>query len=92
MKDSRLTKLADICVNFSTKVQPGDYVQIVGDYQVADSFINLLYEKTLEAGGNPIVTLQSKRLMEIFYKKVKLGYDYDALHNVPRPGDGTAGS
>lgn len=72
MSDPRLAKLADICVNFSTKVKPGDYVQIIGDYQVADSFITLLYEKTLEAGGNPIVTLESKRLMEIFYKKAAL--------------------
>jgi aminopeptidase len=69
VKNSRLAKLADICVNFSTKIKPGDYVRIAGDYKVADSFINLLYEKTLEAGGNPMVDLKSDRLRELFYKK-----------------------
>lgn len=68
MFDIRLAKLADICVSFSTKVQSGDWVRIAGDYLVAAPFMDLLYEKVLLAGGNPIIYHQSNRLREIFFK------------------------
>lgn len=56
MKDARLDKLADVLVNFSTKVQPGENVLINAIGNVAD-LVKALIRKVYEAGGNPYVQL-----------------------------------
>lgn len=69
MIDPRLEKLADIVVNYSTAVKPGDWVRIRGDYLVATPFFHLLFEKVLEAGGNPTLEIQSNEINEIMFTK-----------------------
>ncbi|MGE5702851.1 MAG: aminopeptidase [Clostridia bacterium] len=56
MKDARLEKLADVLVNYSTKVQPGENVLIHAIGNVSE-LVKALIRKTYEAGGNPYVQL-----------------------------------
>jgi len=65
MTDPRTTKLADILVNYSTKVQPGDWVQILADIP-AMPLVNELYKSILTAGGFPTVNFASGQLTEIY--------------------------
>jgi len=41
MKDARMTKLADVLVNYSVGVKPGDWVIIQGDMLTAPLFGNM---------------------------------------------------
>ncbi len=56
MKDPRLTKLADLLVNYSVEIKPGQTVLLQGS-TAAESLIKELYIKVLEAGGHPITML-----------------------------------
>ena len=65
MADIRDKKLAEILVNYSTKVQPGDWVHI----RIASAAIPLAREvliAVLEAGGNPTYTMRADTLSEAF--------------------------
>jgi aminopeptidase len=64
--DPRTTKLADILVNYSTKVKKGDKVAIRGDI-AALPLLNEVLRYTLKAGGLPMIVLDSDELMETFY-------------------------
>jgi len=61
MSDSRLNKLADVLVNYSTKVREGDWVHIVAGWQ-ALPLVQAVQTQVLRAGGNPSVTLESQDL------------------------------
>ncbi len=61
MSDQRLTKLADVLVNYSTKVKQGDWVHIHANWQ-AVSLVKEVQTHVLKAGGNPSVTLESQDL------------------------------
>jgi aminopeptidase len=52
MTDPRVAKLADLIVNYSLQLQPGDLVRIDGG-TVAAPFILELYRAALRAGANP---------------------------------------
>ncbi len=52
MRDSRLEKLADVIVRYSTRVKPGDLVSIVSEPD-ALPLIEAVYERVLKAGGHP---------------------------------------
>lgn len=52
MNDPRIAKLADVLVNYSTSVQPGEWVGILGDV-AALPLIRAVYEAVVRAGGNP---------------------------------------
>ncbi len=52
MRDPNVTKLADVLVNFSTRVKPGDLVRISGD-PVAMPLLEALHEAVVRAGGHP---------------------------------------
>lgn len=71
MTDPRLAKLADVLVNYSTKVKQGDLVRIAGD-RVAESLIVEVYQQVLRAGGNPIVRMTAAECDELM---LKLGSD-----------------
>src|SRR4051794_8978596 len=67
MRDPRLTKLAEVLVNYSVGVKPGQLVRVSGS-AVASPLIVELYRAVLAAGGNPFVQMSPDDLDEIFYK------------------------
>ena len=52
MSDSRVEKLADVLVNYSTAIKPGDRVMIQGK-TVSEPLIREVYAKVVQAGGHP---------------------------------------
>jgi len=56
MSDIRQERLADLLVNYSTEVQKGEWVGILGDVE-ALPVLRHVYTKVLEAGGNPSLML-----------------------------------
>jgi aminopeptidase len=67
MRDPRLTKLADVLVNYSVGVKPNQLVLIRGS-TLAEPLILELYEKVLLAGGHPKVNMAPDQLDELFFK------------------------
>lgn len=63
MKDPRIIKLADLLVNYSVKVQPGDWVLITG-HMAAEPLISEVLRAVLQAGGNPQTLMGSDDLGE----------------------------
>ena len=64
MRDPRLDKLADVLVNFSTRVKPGDLVAIAAE-ATAMPAIEAVAEAVLKAGGNPFWLPRSEQLTEV---------------------------
>ena len=67
MPDPRLMKLADVLVNFSTRVKQGDWVYITAGRQ-AVPLVKEVMERVLAAGGRPSVNLECDELDEVFQK------------------------
>ncbi len=65
MSDPRLSKLADVLVNYSTKVRPGDWVHINAG-RVAVPLVREVVAAALAAGGHPTVSLDCDDLEEAF--------------------------
>jgi aminopeptidase len=66
MKDARMNKLADVLVNYSVGVRPGDWVIIRGD-MLTVPMIEEIYRFVLKAGGHPNIQFGGTNLSEIFY-------------------------
>ena len=54
MADIRIEKLADLLVNYSVEVKPGDKVVIQGE-TTGEPLIKAVFTKVLQAGGHPLV-------------------------------------
>jgi aminopeptidase len=54
MTDLRIEKLAEVLVDYSTEVQPGDRVVVTGD-TLAEPLLKAVYTKVLQAGGHPLL-------------------------------------
>lgn len=67
MVEPRTSKLADILVNYSIKVKPGDWV-IVNGSAIALPLIKEVYEKVIKAGGNPNVLLVDDTMQETKFR------------------------
>jgi aminopeptidase len=67
MPDPRVEKLADMLVNYSVAVKPGDRVLLQGP-TTAVPLIKAVYAKVLEAGGLPLTVASIPELNEIFYR------------------------
>ncbi len=67
MRDQRLDKLADVIVNYSTGVKPGQLVRVTGD-PVATPLMEALYEALIKAGAHVIVKMSPDSFNEIFYR------------------------
>jgi aminopeptidase len=78
MADPRVEKLAQLMVNYSTSIKPGDKVAITGD-TLAEPLIKAVYRCVLEAGGFPFTMLSLNGLEEIFFKYA----NRDQLQHVP---------
>jgi aminopeptidase len=57
MKDPRTEKLADLLINYSISVRPGDRV-IIRSWTPAEPLLNVLYGRVLAAGGYPFLDLK----------------------------------
>lgn len=80
MADIRVEKLAELLVNYSVKVKPGDKTAIMGD-SLAEPLLKAIYVNVLKAGGYPYLILSPGGLDELFYKHASEGQ----LKFVPPP-------
>jgi len=53
--DARIEKMAEVLINYSTTVQPGDRVLIRGTSPAAEPLVQALYQKSLRAGGETFI-------------------------------------
>ncbi|MBW7474490.1 aminopeptidase [Paenibacillus oenotherae] len=65
MADPRIEKLAEVLVNHSVKVQPGERVLIIGASETAP-LIKEVYRRVLRAGGHPITQISLAEMDKIF--------------------------
>ena len=67
MSDLRVKKLANVLVNYSTEVRPGDLVTITGG-QLAQPLLLAVYEEVLRAGGNPVLQVTLPAALESLFE------------------------
>ena len=65
--DVRIEKLAELLVDYSVAVKPGDEVAIEGDAAAAP-LVKAVYARVLQAGGNPLLLIQPEGISELFFK------------------------
>lgn len=68
MADNRVRKFAQILVDYSTRVQPGDRVAVTAT-TAAEPVVRALYELILERGGHPHLLLDLPGQDEMFFAK-----------------------
>lgn len=68
MSDPRLDKMADILVNYSNKVQPGDWCIVLAN-MVAEPLVDEIAKHILRAGGYPSINFNSDRVSETMYRE-----------------------
>lgn len=68
MSDPRVQKLADLLVNFSVAVQPGDKVLLRSNLG-AMPLLTASYRAVIQAGGHPVVAYFDDSLTEILLKE-----------------------
>jgi aminopeptidase len=66
MSDPRIEKLADMLVNYSVGIKPGDKTIIEGN-EMARPLVIAIYKKVLQAGGFPFLLLSMAGMDEILY-------------------------
>ncbi len=67
MADIRVEKLAELLVNYSVAVKPGDKTAIMGD-SAAEPLLKAIYVNVLKAGGYPYLISSPGGMDELFYK------------------------
>ncbi len=67
MRDPRVTNLARILVEHSTKVGEGDVCTIEGE-SAAEPLLQAVYEEVLKAGGHPIVNMALEEQSSAYFK------------------------
>ena len=80
MADPRVVKLANLLVNYSVEVKPGDKVMIGGGL-TTQPLMEETYRAVVKAGGHPLVRWHHNTLQEIMLKE---GND-DQLTHIPEP-------
>ncbi len=80
MTDTRIEKLADVLINYSVAVRPGNKVWINGG-PLAEPLLRAIYAQVLHAGGHPFVTLSLPGASELLFR---YGSD-EQLQHVPAP-------
>ena len=68
MRDPRIAHVADILVNYSTRLQPGEEVLIQGS-TVAEPMLLEIYRAALRAGAHPLLMVQPSEAQEIFMRE-----------------------
>jgi len=67
MRDERVEDLANLLVNYSVAVKPGDRVAIRGS-TAAEPLIKQLAASVLGAGGHPLMIMEPAQFDPVFYK------------------------
>ena len=67
MSDLRRRRLADLLVNYSTAVQAGDWVGILGDFGSLP-ILRDVFEAVVEAGGNPSLHISDDQMQRYFLR------------------------
>jgi len=67
MTDPRLIKLANLLVNYSVKIQPGDWV-LINAHMVAEPLVSEVLRAVLQAGGHPQIIMYSDNITEYSLK------------------------
>lgn len=80
MTDQRIEKLAEVLVDYSTAVEPGDKVLISGG-TLAEPLLKAVYARVLKAGGHPLLLPSLPGAEELLYE---LGSD-EQLEHIPEP-------
>ena len=80
MADVRLEKWAELIVNYSVAVKPGDRVLIRAD-MLSEPLLKAVFAKILEAGGHPYIHMDVPSTYETYYK---LANDEQLAH-IPEP-------
>ncbi|MEA3377340.1 MAG: aminopeptidase [Chloroflexota bacterium] len=80
MKDPRIEKLAEVLVDYSTEVQPGDKVLIGGD-TMAEPLLKAVYTRVLQAGGHPLMVPSLPGIDELLYEHAS----DEQLQHIPEP-------
>jgi len=65
VSDARIERFANVLVDYSARIQPGDRVLIEAT-TAAEPLVRALYSRILQVGGNPQVLLDFPDQMEIF--------------------------
>ncbi|MEL6403984.1 MAG: aminopeptidase [Chloroflexota bacterium] len=68
MVDIRQTRLAELLVNYSTEVQAGEWVGILGDVN-ALPVLRHVYKAVIEAGGYPMLMLSDEYMTRAFLRE-----------------------
>ncbi len=68
MSDQRRRKLAELLVNYSTEVQPGDWVGILGEFG-ALPILRDVYEAVINAGGHPSLLISDEQMQRYFLRR-----------------------
>ncbi len=80
MTDPRIEKLADLLVNYSVAVQPGDKVLVNGD-AIAEPLLKAVYARVLRAGGHPMMMASLQGADELLFRYAS----DEQLQHVPEP-------
>lgn len=80
MSDPRINKLADVLVNYSVGVRPGDKVLISGS-SLAAPLLKAVYIKALQAGGHPLMMVSLPDIDSLLYRYAS----NEQLQHVPSP-------
>ena len=80
MTDPRVDKLADVLVNYSVAVQPGDKVAVQGE-TTCSPLLKAVYAKVLQAGGHPLMLVSLPETEELFFRYAS----DEQLQHVPEP-------
>ncbi len=84
MKDPRIEQLANLLVNYSCKVQPGERVLIESHGDQQDDFVKALIRKVYEAGASPFLwihkmDIRREMLLHCTPEQLKIAAESDAL-------------
>jgi aminopeptidase len=80
MTDLRVDKLADVLVNYSVEVKPGDKVVIVGS-ALTEPLFKAVFAKVLQAGGHPLTLVSLPGMEGLLFRYAS----DEQLRHVPEP-------
>ncbi len=68
MTDIRLGRLADVLVNYSTEVKPGEWVGILGDVTALPA-LRAVFAAVVQAGGHPSLFISDEAMARLFLRQ-----------------------
>lgn len=80
MADPRIEKLAELLVDYSVAVRPGDRVLLQGD-TLSEPLLKAVYVRVLKAGGHPLSQVSFSGIDELLFRHAS----DEQLKHVPEP-------